>query len=173
MGEGPDDCITGSTFAAVYNRIAELIRINASVLAIAQWAEVATGPHFRALLGRTAQALPRRFPGIPPEVLASGAILDEIAPEYQRDAVAAVNAAALVFGHTVTDSAIDELLEISARGAPERWRTDLEEFSVTLKELRQITLEGIRQRNHRVDKGGGSDYRRAAAQAAGVSSASR
>jgi uncharacterized protein (TIGR03435 family) len=31
----------------------------------------------------------------------------------------------------------------------------------------------IRQRNYRVDKGGGVDYRRAAAQAAGVSSASR
>jgi len=34
-------------------------------------------------------------------------------------------------------------------------------------------VDGIRPRNYRVDKGGGVDYRRAAAQAVGVSSASR
>ena len=35
------------------------------------------------------------------------------------------------------------------------------------------SLEGMRQRNHRVDRGGGWRYRRTAAQAVGVSSASR
>lgn len=130
MGEGLENCITGLTFATVYNRIADLINVNGGVLAIAQWAEAAAEPQFRAWLGRTAQVLPKRFPGFPPEKLPSGAILDEIASEYHRNAVWAVNAAALVFGHTVTDSAIDELLEISARGVPERWRTGREEFSV-------------------------------------------
>jgi len=36
-----------------------------------------------------------------------------------------------------------------------------------------LKLKRIRQRNYTVDKGGGVDYRRAAAQAAGVSPASR
>lgn len=129
------------TFATIYNRVAELISTNAGVLAIAQWAQAATEPQFRAWLGRTAQALPERFPGFPEERLASGAILDQLASENHRNAVSAVNAAALVFSHTVTDSVIDELLEISARGVPERWRTDPEEFRVTLEELRQTSLE--------------------------------
>lgn len=144
MGNGPDNLIAGLTFATIYDRVANLISINAGVLAIAQWAQAATEPHFRAWLGKTAQALPERFPGFPEENLASGAILDQIdqiASEYHKNAVSAVNAAALVFGHTVTDSVIDELLEISARGVPERWRTDQEEFRVTLEELRQTSLE--------------------------------
>ena len=141
MGNGPDNLIAGLTFATIYNRVANLISINAGVLAIAQWAQAATEPHFRAWLGKTAQALPERFPGFPEENLASGAILDQIASEYHKNAVSAVNAAVLVFGHTVTDSVIDELLEISARGVPERWRTDQEEFRVTLEELRQTSLE--------------------------------
>jgi hypothetical protein len=141
MGEGPDDRITGLKFAGIYNRIAGLITVNAGVLAIAQWAQTAAGPLFRAWLGRTAQVLPGRFPGIPPEILASGETLDQIASEQHRDAISAVNAAVLVFGHSVTDSVIDELLEISARGVPERWKTDPEEFRVTLQELRQTALE--------------------------------
>ena len=108
---------------------------------IAQWAQATTEPHFRAWLSSTAQVLPERFPGFPQEKLAFAAILDQIASEYHRNAVSAVNAAALVFGHTVTDSVIDELLEISARGVTERWRTDQEKFSVTLEELRQTSLE--------------------------------
>ena len=36
-----------------------------------------------------------------------------------------------------------------------------------------MLFDCMRQRNYRVDKGGGLDYRRAAAQAVGVSSASR
>ena len=141
MEESPDNYITGSTFAPLYNRIAALISINAGVLAIAQWAQAATGPLFRDWVGKTAQILPHRFPGFPPEALASGEALDQIASENHRDAVSAVKAAALVFGHSMTDSVIDELLEISARGVPERWQTDQEQFSVTLKELRQTTLE--------------------------------
>jgi hypothetical protein len=141
MGNGPDNFIGGLTFATIYNRIANLISINAGVLAIAQWAQAATEPHFRAWLGKAAQALPERFPGFPEEALASGAILDQVASEYHTKAVSAVNAAALVFGHTVTDTVIDELLEISARVVPERWRTDQEEFKVTLEELRQTSLE--------------------------------
>jgi hypothetical protein len=40
-------------------------------------------------------------------------------------------------------------------------------------EGRNHTVEGKRQRNYRVDRGGGWDYRLRAAQAEGVSSASR
>jgi hypothetical protein len=141
MAEGPDNLITGLTFATLYNRIAALISINAGVLAIAQWAQAAAGPHFRAWVARTAQALPGRLPDIPPEILASGETLDRIASEHHSDAVSAVNAAVLVFGHSVTDSVIDELLEISARGVPEHWRTDQEEFKVTLEELQKTKLE--------------------------------
>jgi hypothetical protein len=127
MSEGPNDRITGLTFAGIYNRIAALITVNAGMLAIAQWAQAGAGSHFRAWVGRTAQALPGRFPGIPPDVLASGGTLDQVASEQHGDAVSAVNAAVLVFGHSVTDSVIDELLEISARGVQERWKTDPEE----------------------------------------------
>jgi len=141
MAEDPDNLISGVTFASIYNRIAALITVNAGMLAIAQWAQTAAGPQFRAWVGRTAQALPGRFPAIPPEILASRETLDQIASEQHRDAVSAVNAAVLVFGHSVTDSVIDELLEISARSVPERWKTDPEEFRVTLEELRQTTLE--------------------------------
>ena len=70
MGNGPDNLIAGLTFATIYNRVANLISINAGVLAIAQWAQAATEPHFRAWLGKTAQALPERFPGFPEENLA-------------------------------------------------------------------------------------------------------
>src|ERR1017187_10564281 len=87
MEESPDNYITGSTFAPLYNRIAALITINAGVLAIAQWAQAATGPLFRDWVGKTAQILPHRFPGFPPEALASGEALDQIASENHRDAV--------------------------------------------------------------------------------------
>jgi hypothetical protein len=140
--EGTRDVgISGSTFSPLYSRIAALITINAGVLAIGQWAQAAAGPLFRVWVGKTAEALPKRFPRIPTEVLVSEATLDQLASENHADAVSAVNAAALVFGHSVTDTVIDELLEISARGVPERWPTDHEEFTLTLKELRQKTLE--------------------------------
>lgn len=140
MEEIMDDDITGLTFAPLYNRIGTLITINAGVLAIAQWAQAATGPLFRAWVGKTMEILPMKFPGIPPEA-ASSEVLDQLASENHKDAVFAVNSAALVFGHSVTDTVVDELLEISARGVPERWPTDREEFKVTLKELRQKTLD--------------------------------
>ncbi len=136
-----DDPISGMMFSTIYTRIASLISVNAGVLVIAQWAQAATEPLFRSWVGGMAQGLPEEFPSIPREALSSGEHLGLIASEYHRNAIAAINAAALVFAHTVTDSAIDDLLEISAKGVPERWRTDKEKFSVTLRELQETPLE--------------------------------
>ncbi len=142
----PNDPISGLTFATIYNRIADLIRVNGSVLVIAQWAQAATEPMFQVWLRSMAQRLPARFPNIPRETLVPGPELNRIASEYHRDAVTAVNAAVLVFGHAVTDSAIDDLLEISAHGVPEHWRVEKENVSVTLEELQQTPLEEYTRR---------------------------
>jgi hypothetical protein len=137
----PDDPISGMMFSTIYTRIASLITVNAGVLVIAQWAQAATEPLFQAWVGGMAQRLPETFPNMPREAMSSGDRLGQIASENHRNAIAAINATVLVFAHTVTDSAIDELLEISAKGVPERWRTDKEKFSVTLRELKHTQLE--------------------------------
>jgi hypothetical protein len=46
-------------------------------------------------------------------------------------------------------------------------------LSETILDREGMSLRRMRQRNYRVDKGGGLDYRCAAAHAVGVSSASR
>jgi len=142
MEEESEDHISGLTFAAVYTRIADLIGINGDLLVTAQWLEKTAGPVFRTWLDSMAKKISAKFPAFPIVVdPAAEVILDRIASEHHRNAVWAVNAATLVFGHSITDSAVDDLLEISARGVPERWRIDQEEFTVKLEELRRTTVD--------------------------------
>jgi hypothetical protein len=67
--------------------------------------------------------------------------LSNITAEYHRDAVAAVNAATLVFAHAVADTAVDDLLDISIRGVPANWMADKTEFTLTLAQLRTLDID--------------------------------
>lgn len=139
-----EEPVSGKDFAAIHNRVGELIRVNATVLAVAQWAEKGARPLFYRLVEQTAQKAVTQFPWA-----RSGAELnsrlDNVVTEYQSDAVAALNASTLVFAHTVADTAVDEVLDISARALRREWIGDEEKFTVTLKELRDTPLAVFEQ----------------------------
>jgi hypothetical protein len=136
--------VSGPDFSRLHNTLGEFIRVNATVLAVAQWTESGAQPLFRLLVERTARNATEKYPW-----LRSGqelnSELDSVAVEYQRDAVAALNALTLVFAHTVTDAAIDELLGIAARALPLQWVGDEEKFNVTLKQLRDTSVDEFEQ----------------------------
>lgn len=140
-----EDGVTASTFSNIYSRIAHQIVVNKGVLDIANWAQTAAAPYFQALVASNVQSVLDKFPSVPPDA-ASIENVGIIASQDHKNAVSAVNAAALVFGHTITDSVADDLLEIAARRLPERWHADDEEFKVTLSELRKMSVEEYSRR---------------------------
>lgn len=106
-----------------------------------QWADRTAAPLIRGWVGQMTQRLPRQFPEWLSEIDASHQNLDTTATEYHSAGVRAINAAALVFGHAVTDTVVDELLEISAQALPSQWRIEKEEFLVTLGDLGKSMVE--------------------------------
>jgi len=140
-----DNPITEATFSSLYFRLTEFITANATLLFIGHWAKHTLQPAMRAWLDQLAGGLPEVFPTIfnkqPADPAAVRTKLDEVALEYHTGGVRALEAAALVFGHTTTDTLVDELLAISAKAVPERWPLEGEEFMVTLADLGEKTLE--------------------------------
>jgi hypothetical protein len=79
-------------------------------------------------------------PALSPEV--ARAFAADMAHNMIENALAAVNAAAVVFAHTVIDSAVNDLLSVAAKARPEEW-ADLvaeEKFTVTLRQIDRANL---------------------------------
>lgn len=137
------DSLNGEQFSNIYIRIHKLTGVNLSLWMIGKWAEAAAGQAFDGLVARmvplATASYPAQLAGIPQAELIPK--MRAASQQMHSDGVAVATAATLIFSHTVTDSAVDELIEISSLGLSSRWRFDELEVKTTVAQLRDLGAE--------------------------------